>query len=760
MVKRVLRSLLAINDGESAEAAGDKLVRTLERYGADPSLETPLAFALDLPLDDPDWESLPSEARAGRIAEAMRELVARAARDTPLLMLVEDMHWIDRESRAVIGRLVEGIDRQRVLMILTCRPEFRHDWAERSAVHSLRLHPLDIEDSKALVEALVGEHPSVATLGRLLVERTDGTPLLIEETVLALEESGRIVGTTGAYVAPQPIVDIETVSSVEPVIAARIERLPPRERALLQTAAVIGRNAPRALLRALAGLDDAGLTAALAVLERGEFLFEVMSFPEQSYTFKHALIHDVAYASLMGEERRRLHAEALHAIERLNPESRAEQVEELATHAYRAGLWEAAARYLAQAAERAIERSAYRPAVLHLERCIEALEALPETRERTELAIDVRNQLRVAYMVNGDYVTAVNRLKEARELAERIGDIERQLKVLIHLSFLHSTFGRLEKAIRAADRAKALAAEHDNDRCVAEADLAATQALLLKGDARPALERLAPWFEGFTGPWRRDRFGFLVTRAVWYLGCLAQAHAMVGEFDAAMRHAADSAALAEETRRPLDAYAAHYFRNLLDSLRGPAEDDLARMEEVAEECLVRAPFPFSPWLLATWGYAQMQAGRHEAARLTLERALEAAKAVNMLHFANFSRGMLASVRALSGDEAARDELLWASRRAEKDNDCWLRIRVLQALAGIEADAARAAERLGEAAALAEACGYRPLQARLLAALARHLAATDETLARSTLEQAATILEAIGLAAEAEAARGQSVAASA
>ncbi|HUF87898.1 MAG TPA: alpha/beta fold hydrolase [Thermohalobaculum sp.] len=752
VVKRLLRSLLAITEGESARSAGDKLARALERHGADPALETPLAFVLDLEVDDPDWERLPSEGRAGRIAEAMRELAARLARAAPLVMLIEDMHWTDRESRAVIDGLVEGVDRQRVLLILTCRPEFRHDWARRSSVHALRLHPLSIEDAEELVRGLVGEHPSVATLRRLLVERTDGTPLFIEETVLALEEAGRIVGSMGSYVAPQPIVDIETASSVEPVIASRIERLPARERALLQTAAVLGRSAARPLLKALSGLDDATLAAALGTLGRAEFLYEVMTFREPEYTFRHALIRDVAYASLMGEERRERHAEALRVIERLYADSLAEQVEQLATHAYRAGQWEAAARYLPQAAERAIERSAYRPATLYLERAIEALDALPETLERLELGIDVRSQLRLAYMVNGDYVTAVNRLKEARDLAGRIGDTVRELRVLVHLSFLHSTFGRLEKAIRAADQAREIAARHGLERYVAEGDLAATQGLLLRGDAGAALDRLEPWFERFTAEWRHDRFGFLVTRAVWYLGCLTQAHALVGGFERAARHAAEAAALAEETRRPLDAYAAQYYRNLLDSLRGPTEADLTRMQRVAEDCLARAPYPFSPWLLATWGYAQMQAGRREAAERTLERALEAAKAVNMLHFVNFSRGMRAWVRALGGDPGARDELLWASRRAEKDNDRWLRIRVLEALAGIAPDPAEAAGHLREAARIAEACGYRPLEARTLLGLARRLAASDPAAASAARDRAAGILDAIGLGAEAEAAR--------
>ncbi len=751
VVKRILRSLLAIGEAEGIRGAGEKLARALERHGADAALETPLAAALDLPPDEPDWELLPSETRVKRICDALHELLARAARETPLVVLVEDVHWIDRESRMAVERLIEGIDRQRILLILTCRPEFRHTWGARSSVHTLRLHPLSIEEAEALVLALVGSHPSVSTLRRLLVERTDGTPLCIEETVHALEESRRIVGGTGGYVAPRPIIDIETVSSVEPVIAARIDRLAPRERELLQAAAVIGRTAPHGLLTRLSGLEAAEVAAAIATLERAEFLFRVVGFPEPEYTFRHALIQDVAYSSLMREDRKRLHAAAMTGIEQLCAGNLADHAQELAKHAYRAELWEPAAKYLALAAERAIDRSAYRPATLNLERAIESLAVLPETPERIALAIDVRSQLRLAYMVTGNYGGAVIRLKEARDLAERVGDVRRQLQVLLHLSFLHSIFGRLEKAIRAADSARAIAVHHGLDRYVAEADLAAAQTLLLRADARGALARLGCYFEKFTTEFRTERFGFLVTRAVWYLGNLAQAHALVGEFGTAMRHADEAETLADETRRPLDRYAAQYFRNLCQCLRGPSDAELDRMEQVATECLERAPFPFSPRLLATWGYAQMQVGRTEAAERTLERALEASRTVNMLHFANVTRGLLALVRALRGDPAAGGELAWAARRAEKDGDEWQRIRVLEVLAEIEPDAATAARHLETAARIAGQAGFRPIEARVLVAMARR--GRGERTATELLARAAGMFEDMGLADEAAAARG-------
>ncbi|HUF57581.1 MAG TPA: alpha/beta fold hydrolase [Thermohalobaculum sp.] len=748
VMKPLIRALFGLGEDESGAAQARTLVRALERLGVDPALATPLSLAIDLDVEDPDWEAAASVDRVRRIAEAVRVAILSASRERPLLILLEDLHWMDRESREVLDRLVGSLDRHRVMLLATARPEFRHDWADRSAVHVLRLHPLDIEDAQLLVRDLVGDDPSTATLRRLLVERTDGTPLLIEETVRALEQAGRIAGKAGAFVATGPLVDLEISSSVTQVIAGRIDRLPPTERRILQVTAVLGRVARRPMLQELAGLAPEALAEGLAALERHEFLFEVLAFPEPEYAFKHALIRDVAYGSLLAEDRRRLHAAAFAATERAQDDG-GERVETLADHAFRAELWEPAARYLAQAAERAIERSAYPAATLSLERAIQALDAQPPAPERTRLAIDVRLSLRLAYMANGDYVLGVMRLKEARDIADASGDVERQVRALLHLSYLHSTFGRLEKAIRAAENLKEIAAANGLARYVAEGDLAACQALLLRSGAREALERLEPHFERFTTEWRNDRFGLFVTRAVWYLGCLGFARALTGDFQAAERHLGEAETIAAEAQRPIDAYAAAYYRNVIGNIRGPTEEDVERMRAVAEDCLDRAPYPFLPWLLSTWGHAQIRLGRFAEAVETLERARDAADAVHMVHFARVARALRAYARARLGEDV-RDDLLAAGARAEKDGDCELLVRILRALARIE-DGAAAVRHLERALEIAEACDFRPARARLLIDLGERLAGVDPARAADVRDEGIALLRRMGLEAEADAA---------
>ncbi len=278
------------------------------------ALCSPVLFAFDLATEDPAWEAMPPAERAHRVREALRRLVALRARERPLVVIAEDLHWCDEPSLAAVARLVEGLERLPVVLMATARPEFRPDWLQRSAVKPVNLDVLGADDAHKLVRTLVGRHPSVGVLRRLLVERTDGTPLAMEETVSALVQTGRLVGRPGAYTAPQPIVEIDTVASVAPVIAARIARLEAHERHLLQLAAVIGRDGSLAVLKTLAGLDPTAFDAALSAVERGEFLYELIGGGEPAFTFKHALIRDAAYASIPQGRRRELHGRTFEAL--------------------------------------------------------------------------------------------------------------------------------------------------------------------------------------------------------------------------------------------------------------------------------------------------------------------------------------------------------------------------------------------------------------------------------------------------------------
>jgi hypothetical protein len=241
-----------------------------------------------------------------RTLEAIKHLLLRESQVQPLCLIFEDLHWIDAETQALLDSLVESLPTARLLLLVNYRPEYQHGWGSKTYYTQLRLDPLPPANADELLQALLGNDPSLASLKQLLIARTQGNPFFLEESVRALVETGILVGERGAYRLTRPLESLQVSATVQAVLAARIDRLPPEEKRLLQTAAVIGTEVPWPLLQAIADAPDEALYRALAHLQAAEFLYETSLFPEPEYTFKHALTHEVAYGSLLLEQRRGL----------------------------------------------------------------------------------------------------------------------------------------------------------------------------------------------------------------------------------------------------------------------------------------------------------------------------------------------------------------------------------------------------------------------------------------------------------------------
>jgi len=222
----------------------------------------------------------------------------------------EDLHWIDSETQALLDSLVESLPTARLLLLVNYRPEYQHGWGSKTYYAQLRLDPLPPASAEEFLQALLGDdvgatgRSPLQPLTQLLIERTEGNPFFLEESVRTLVEMGVLVGEPGAYRLVQALPSIHVPATVQAVLAARIDRLPPEEKRLLQTAAVVGTEVPFALLRAIADLPEEALHRSLAHVQAAEFLYETRLFPEPEYTFKHALTHEVAYNSLLLERRR------------------------------------------------------------------------------------------------------------------------------------------------------------------------------------------------------------------------------------------------------------------------------------------------------------------------------------------------------------------------------------------------------------------------------------------------------------------------
>jgi predicted ATPase len=375
-----------------------------------------LALLDVLPTDSPFLRLDPPQRRQRTLA-ALKRVLVRESQVRPLLLVFEDLHWIDSETQAFLDSLVDSLPTTHILLLVNYRPEFQHGWGGKTYYTQLRLDPLPPASADEVLQALLGEGPSLAPLKPLLITRTEGNPFFLEESVRTLAETGVLVGTPGAYRLVQALPTIQVPATVQAVLAARIDRLPPEDKRLLQTAAATGTEVPLPLLQAIAELSEDALHRSLTHLQAAEFLYETRLFPEREYTFKHALTHEVAYGSLLQERRRVLHARIVEALEGLAPDRLVEQVERLAHHALRGEVWDKALAYCRQAGEKAMARSAYREAVGYFEQALSALQHLPEQRDTSEQAIDLRLALYSALRPLGNFGRLLAPLREAEPLA-------------------------------------------------------------------------------------------------------------------------------------------------------------------------------------------------------------------------------------------------------------------------------------------------------------------------------------------------------
>jgi class 3 adenylate cyclase len=393
-----------------------------------------LALFEALPADSPFLALAPLQRRR-RTLEALKHILLRESQVQPLLLVFEDLHWIDNETQAMLDMLVESLPIARVLLLVNYRPEYQHGWGSKTYYTQLRLDPLPEASADTLLQALLGDDAGLGPLPRLLIARTQGNPFFLEESVRTLVETGVLVGVRGAYHLAHPLDTWQVPATVQALLAARIDRLPPEDKRLLQTAAVIGTEVPWPLLQAIAETSDEVLSRSLAQLQAAEFLYETSLFPERAYTFKHALTHEVAYGSLLHERRRALHARIVEVLEALVGDRRDDQVERLAQHALRGEVWEKALTYGRQAGDKAQARSAYREAVVGYEQALAALAHLPDSRATTEQAIDLRLGLRTMLNTLGEVPERMlDHLRRAEVLAQTLGDQLRLGRVYADMS--------------------------------------------------------------------------------------------------------------------------------------------------------------------------------------------------------------------------------------------------------------------------------------------------------------------------------------
>jgi transcriptional regulator with AAA-type ATPase domain/tetratricopeptide (TPR) repeat protein len=621
----LLKSYFAIQDQDDPSEVNEKITGKLLTLDAalQPTLPALLAL-LDVPVENSAWRALDPPQRRQRTLDAIKRLLLRESQVQPLLVVFEDLHWIDGETQALLDSLVESLGSARLLLLVTYRPEYEHRWGRKTTYSQLRLDSLPAESAAELLANLLGPDSGLAELTQMLVKR--GNPFFLEETVRTLVETGALAGERGAYRLTRPLEALQVPATVQAILAARIDRLPAEEKQLLQAASVIGKDVPYAILAAIAEQPEEDLRRGLGHLQAAEFLYETQLFPDLEFTFKHALTHDVTYVGLLQERRRALHARVVQAIETLHRDRLGEQIERLAHHAVRGELREQAVRYLRQAGLKAAGRSAPADARARFEQALEVLVSLPESPPTLEQAFDIRLELRPTLIKLGEVARALERLREADALAERLNDDRRRGLACASMTGIHTLLGDLDEALVTGTRALEIAGRFGDIRLRISTAGSLEQAHYCRGEHERVVQLATDDLGMLPADWVYESFGSNQPASVFARGYLMLSLAELGRFSDATEPEAEAIRIAARTQHAFTVGWTLNYAGTVHLLRGDWAQARSLLDHAAvviragnAVVLLPRSVVSSAWVLAQLGEASEGLSRLREGEQLLER---------------------------------------------------------------------------------------------------------------------------------------------
>jgi class 3 adenylate cyclase/tetratricopeptide (TPR) repeat protein len=714
-VIELLRAYCRIEPRDDIRAVRAKVTGTL--LALDRTLEDAIAPALALldalPAGD-TFLALEPAHRRQRTLGAIKRVLLRESQVQPLLLVFEDLHWIDSETQAVLDSLIEGLPSARVVLCVNYRPEYQHSWGSKTYYRQLRVDPLPPESAGELLRALVGDDRRLDQLKRLLIERTEGNPFFLEESVRTLVETSVLVGDRGNYRVARAADAIQIPASVQAILAARIDRLASEDKRLLQTAAAIGADVPFALLQAISEWPDEQLRSGLARLQNSEFIYEASLFPELAYTFKHALTHEVAYGGLLADRRRDLHARLVQAIEQLAPARLDEAIERLAYHAFRGEVWDKAVGYLQQAGRKAASRSAHREAIAAFEQGLLALQHCPETPGTTEMRVDLNLDLDFELFLIGEIRRGLEALRRAEADAHALGDQRRLGYISVRTGDRLRILGEYDEAVERLQRALHIADELGSLGLQVMAKFHRALVSYSVGDYREASTILAGNVALLQGDLIGERFGYPTPPGINSLAWLVRSQAELGNFAEAMRIGEDGLQIAERTESPWSIAQTCLAIGGALAIRGTLAEAIALLDRGLALCESREFYLPAAMTASYLAYAYALSGRLSNIPPLLARATEFALRPEFRSGQPRLLVTLGEVHLLAGQaaDAARlaERTLAQSRQHRHRADEALALRLLAEIAARREppDVIEAEARYREGLALAEELENRPV----------------------------------------------------
>ncbi|HYB69131.1 MAG TPA: adenylate/guanylate cyclase domain-containing protein, partial [Candidatus Bathyarchaeia archaeon] len=747
-----LRTYFQIEPQHDARAICEKVTAQLHalQEATWPSVPA-LLQVLDVPVEDAEWQTLDPTRRREHMLDTLRRLFLREGQVQPLCLVFDSLHWMDSQTHAVIDAVVQSLADSRIFLLLTHRPEYQHPWVGTPHYSGFLLKPLPSGSTQELLDPLLGTDPSLQALKGWLTSRSEGNPFFLQESLRTLVETQVLVGQPGEYRLVKPLESIQLPATIHAVLAPRIDRLPSEAKRLLQAASVVGKDVPLTLLQAIADLSEDDARRNLSVLQAGDFLHELRLFPTMEYTFRHVLTHEVAYDTILRDRRRALHARVMDALEQLHADRLSEQVESLAHHALRGEVWHKAIAYLRQAGAKAAARGGNREAVSFFEQGLAALSHLPDTGARSELAIELRLDLRPPLLQMGQLDRVLILSQEAEALAQALGDEQRLARVYTYLANYHYLKGEPDLAIQYGERCLRIGetAQDRSLQTLARGYLGSSYHA--QGRFHEAERVLRENLEAHAAvPADRatiqNRLSF-VTSAGW----LAWTYSDLGDFGAAIECLAQASAAATATAHPYPQAIAQTLAGLVHLWRDELDEALPLLQESVDICRERALDVWRPIPCSLLGLARARLGEIDEGLALLEESVSRDEALGVrAHLALWTAQLAEGFLVAGQVERARVTGERAIDLAVAHKEPAHRARSLKLLGDVAAsagpdgvDAAEAYYR--QALALADELAMRPLAAQTLLALGQLRQLTgDRAEAANSLADALLLSHEMGM----------------
>jgi len=720
-IVEMLKSNFRIEDRDGEADIIAKIERGVAFLGDEKAAVAPyLRYLLAVDPGDPSVASMDAVQRRARIVAAIQRMTARGSGQRPIVLVIEDAHWIDSASEDFLKSLTASLPGMAVVLVLTYRPLYQPPFGDRTYYRRIPLQPVADEDAERIVRAALGVDDVPRDLSAIVARKAEGNPFFLEEIGRTLVATGAVRvedGRLRATAGPK----ITVPDTVQDVIAARIDRLADAQKRTVQTASVIGREFALGLLRRVSDVQNQ-LEPCLAELQRIELIYEKAAAGDPEYVFRHALTQDVAYASLLQSERRRLHALIGAATEEAYAGRLDERAEELVHHFTRGEEWDKVVRYAREAAERAAALCEDARAVDFYRIALVALARRPETAETARAGIDIRLAMRAPLWRGGQPDALYALIKEAEELATRHGHGDRLDTIYAFLVQYYWAKGDQQRALEYGEACLARAEAKDDLGLRVTGLLYLAHVFLATGRYAEALERSREIIALLEGPRAMERFGLSGLPYVGACAFAAEASSELGDHAGALQFIERGQQVADSAQHLYSQMMLAQVRGHILSAAGRDHEGIALLEGAVATCREKNFVGQLINSLRHLGQAYLHAGRASDAIPVVEEAIELQEKASVSVTRTYKLTILGEARLALGDlDGAAAELeralTYAERQEERGYEGWARL-TLAALEERRGNRAAAVEAADAAQDIAEELGMRPLLERCRVLLKR------------------------------------------